>query len=246
VSATPFVACRGLSKRFAGRVILDRLTLEVVRGETLVILGGSGSGKSVLLKHMNGLLRPDGGEVWVDGEEIGRRSEEELAPVRRKIGMLFQGAALFDSLTVAENIAFPLREHTAMDEEAIAARTAEVLGEVDLPSIGVRYPAELSGGMRKRAGLARALALAPQGLLYDEPTTGLDPVVSGKINALIRRLQERLGLTSVVVTHDLQSAFFVADRLAFLADGVIRAIGTPAEIRNTSDPRLREFLAAAA
>jgi phospholipid/cholesterol/gamma-HCH transport system ATP-binding protein len=245
VTAEPFVRCQGLVKRFAGRRVLDQLDLDVARGETLVILGGSGSGKSVLLKHMNGLLQPDAGEVMVDGVAIATLSEQALQPIRRKIGMLFQGAALFDSLTVADNIAFPLREHTDLNDDAIAARVAEVLAEVDLAGIETRYPAELSGGMRKRAGLARALALAPQALLYDEPTTGLDPVVSSRINALIRQLQARLGLTSVVVTHDLHSAFFVADRLAFLADGAIRALGTPEEIRATADPRLREFLAAA-
>ena len=239
-----FIVCRTVRKSFAGRAVLAGLSLEIRHGETMVILGGSGSGKSVLLKHMNGLLRPDAGEVWVDGEAIAHKSEEQLASVRRKVGMLFQGAALFDSLTVADNIAFPLREHTQMDEDAIAARVTEVLAEVDLPGIEGRYPAELSGGMRKRAGLARALALAPQALLYDEPTTGLDPVVSGRINALIRHLQARFGMTSVVVTHDLHSAFFVADRLAFLAEGGIRAVGTPEEIRRSEEPSLREFLAA--
>jgi len=244
VSTGASLLCRNLAKRFRGRPVLADLSLAVEPGETLVILGGSGSGKSVLLKHMNGLLQPDAGDVTVDGESIAHRTEEELAPVRRKVGMLFQGAALFDSLTVAENIAFPLREHTEMDDAAIATRVAEVLAEVDLPGIEARLPAELSGGMRKRAGLARALALAPRALLYDEPTTGLDPVVASKINALIRRLQARLGLTSVVVTHDLRSAFYVADRLAFLADGAIRAVGTPDQIRGTQDPRLREFLTA--
>jgi phospholipid/cholesterol/gamma-HCH transport system ATP-binding protein len=244
VSAEPFVRCDGLVKHFAGRRVLDHLALDIRRGETLVILGGSGSGKSVLLKHMNGLLQPDAGEVVVDGVAIATLTEGALQPIRRKVGMLFQGAALFDSLTVAENIAFPLREHTEWEDDAIATRVAEVLAEVDLAGTERRDPAELSGGMRKRAGLARALALAPQALLYDEPTTGLDPVVCARINALIRQLQARLGLTSVVVTHDLHSAFFVADRLAFLADGAIRALGTPEEIRGTADPRLREFLAA--
>ena len=225
--------------------MLRGLSLDVLTGETLVILGGSGSGKSVLLKHMNALLRPDAGTVEVDGEAIGALGENELRPVRRKVGMLFQQGALFDSLTVGDNVAYPLREHRLLPRADIPARVREALAMVDLAETEPLMPAELSGGMRKRAALARALVLEPRALLYDEPTTGLDPVVGARINHLIRDLQRRLGLTSVVVTHDLASAFFVADRIAFLHEGTIRFTGTPEAARTATDPRLHEFLTAA-
>jgi phospholipid/cholesterol/gamma-HCH transport system ATP-binding protein len=241
---TPLVRCREIEKSFGGKAVLKGASLEVAAGETLVLLGGSGSGKSVFLKHMNGLLRPDAGSVEVDGTALGTLDEDGLVPVRRCVSMLFQQGALFDSLTVGDNIAFPLREHEVLPEEQIPARVAEMLGMVGLEKSEGLMPSELSGGMRKRAALARALALQPKAVLYDEPTTGLDPVHAAKINHLIRDLQQQLGLTSIVVTHDLASAFFVADRLAFLYEGQIRFIGTPAEARASADPPLHEFLTA--
>ena len=241
---TPSIRCEGVSKSFRTNAVLRGVTLEVRTGETLVLLGGSGSGKSVLLKHLNGLLRPDAGSVEVEGTRLEDLDEDDLVPVRRRVSMLFQQGALFDSLTVGDNVAFPLREHRMLPEDAIPARVAEALAMVGLEGSERLMPAELSGGMRKRAALARALALEPRVLLYDEPTTGLDPVVAAKINHLIRDLQKRLGLTSVVVTHDLASAFFVADRIAFLYEGRIRFVGTPPEARATSDSALHEFLTA--
>jgi len=246
MSAPPFFRCDGVEKSFGALDVLRGVTLEVARGETLVLLGGSGCGKSVLLKHLNGLLRPDRGTVAVDGRRIDDLDEDALIPVRRQLGMLFQQGALFDSLTVGDNVAYPLREHAVLPEADIPARVAAALAMVDLGGRERVMPAELSGGMRKRAALARALVLEPAGLLYDEPTTGLDPVVAAKINRLIRDLQRRLGLTAVVVTHDLASAFHVADRIAFLDEGRIRFDGTPAAARASLDPRLREFLEAAA
>jgi len=240
----PLIRCRDVAKSFADHAVLRGVTLDVQAGETLVLLGGSGSGKSVLLKHLNGLLRADAGTVEVDGVALERLDEDGLVPVRRRVSMLFQQGALFDSLTVGDNVAFPLREHRMLDEPAIPARVRDVLAMVGLEDTEHLKPAELSGGMRKRAALARALALEPRVVLYDEPTTGLDPVVAAKINHLIRDLQRRLGLTAVVVTHDLASAFYVGDRIAFLFEGRIRFTGTPAEARASTDAPLHEFLTA--
>jgi len=237
-----FIECRDLFKTFGEKPVLQGVNLRIERGETMVILGGSGSGKTVLLKHMNGLINPESGEVFVDGVEISGLEEDGLREVRKRVAMVFQGCALFDSLTVAENVAYPLREHTALSAEAIRERVEEVLSLVDLEGSEELYPAEMSGGMKKRAALARALALRPKGLLYDEPTTGLDPVMTQRINRLICDLQAKLGVTSVVVTHDIQSAFEVADRLAFLQGGQIRFVGTKDEIRASSDLTLHEFL----
>jgi phospholipid/cholesterol/gamma-HCH transport system ATP-binding protein len=245
-AADPFVSFHGVWKAFGAKQVLRGLTLDVRRGETLVILGGSGSGKSVLLKHVNGLLRPDAGRVVVDGEDVTDLDEAALVPVRRKIGVLFQGGALFDSLTVGDNVAYGLREHTTLSPDAIARRVQTVLAMVGLPGTEALLPAELSGGMRKRAGLARAVALEPAAVLYDEPTTGLDPIMAQKIDMLIRRLQRELRLTSVVVTHDLHSAFATGDRFAFLHEGVIRFVGSLEDLRHASDPAVVEFLAAAA
>jgi phospholipid/cholesterol/gamma-HCH transport system ATP-binding protein len=245
VSTAPHIRCRGLEKSFGDKPVLRGLSLDVLRGETLVILGGSGSGKSVLLKHMNALLTPDAGQVEVDGVALGSLDEEGLVQVRRNVAMLFQQGALFDSLTIGENVAYGLREHRLASPADMAARVRETLESVDLSGTEELVPAELSGGMRKRAALARALVLEPRALLYDEPTTGLDPVVAAKINHLIRDVQRRLGVTSVVVTHDLGSAFFVADRIAFLHEGRIRFAGTPEEARASRDEYLHEFLNAA-
>lgn len=240
----PFIRYVDLHKAFDGKVVLRGLRLEVARGETVVVLGGSGSGKSVLLRHTVGLQRPDRGEVWVDGTEITGLEEEddELLEVRKKVGMLFQAGALFDSMTVLDNVAFGLREHTTWDEEKVRERVREVLELVELEGVEELMPADLSGGMRKRVALARAIALAPRAILYDEPTTGLDPITANNINQLVRSLQHRLGVTSIVVTHDIQSAFTVGDRIAFLHDGVIRFFGTVAEAKASPEPLLRNFL----
>ena len=239
------IRCDGVQKACRDKAVLRGVTLEVCAGETLVLLGGSGSGKSVLLKHLNGLLRADAGTVEVDGTRLDTLDEDGLVPIRRRVSMLFQQGALFDSFTVGDNVAFPLREHRMLAERDIPARIAEALAMVGLEGAERLMPAELSGGMRKRAALARALVLEPKAVLYDEPTTGLDPVVGAKINHLIRDLQQRLGLTSVVVTHDLASAFYVADRIAFLYEGRIRFTGTPDEARTSTDAPLHEFLTAA-
>ncbi|HEX5043081.1 MAG TPA: ABC transporter ATP-binding protein [Candidatus Polarisedimenticolaceae bacterium] len=238
----PFIEYKDLYKAFDGRPVLAGVNLAIARGESVVILGGSGSGKSVLLRHAIALHRPDRGEVWVDGLEISRLPEEELLETRKKVGMLFQAGALFDSMSVYRNVAFPLHEHTDWPEDRVAARVAEVLSLVELSEVEDKMPADLSGGMRKRVALARAIALAPRAVLYDEPTTGLDPITANAINRLIRGLQGRLGITSVVVTHDIQSAMHVADRIAFLHEGRISFTGTPEEAEASQEPLLREFL----
>lgn len=238
----PFLRFVDVYRSFGTNRVLRGVNLEVERGDSIVILGGSGSGKSVLLRHAIGLQRPDAGEVWVDGTEISELDEDELQECRKKVGMLFQAGALFDSMTVMENVAFALREHTDKNDKEVAERVREVLALVELEGVEEQMPADLSGGMRKRVALARAIAIAPRCLLYDEPTTGLDPITAGTINRLIRSLQERLGVTSVVVTHDIDSAFAVADRVAFLYEGRIEFHGTTAEARASDHPRLRAFL----
>jgi phospholipid/cholesterol/gamma-HCH transport system ATP-binding protein len=239
----PFISLRGLEKSYGPKHVLRGVDLDVFAGETVVVLGGSGEGKSVLLRHINGLERPERGEVWVDGKRLNDLSEDELFPVRRRVAMVFQLGALFDSLTVYENVSYPIREHGERDETRIRARVAEVLDMVELRGdVGRLYPAELSGGMKKRVALARALALEPKAVLYDEPTTGLDPLVTHKINLMIRGLQHRLGFTSMVVTHDLKSAFMVGDRFALLDQGRIRFSGTQEQVRSTSDELMREFV----
>jgi phospholipid/cholesterol/gamma-HCH transport system ATP-binding protein len=238
----PFISIRALEKSFGPKQVLRGVDLDVIEGETMVVLGGSGEGKSVLLRHINGLERPDSGEVWVEGQRLNDLDEDELFEVRRKVAMVFQGGALFDSLTVYENVAYPLREHGDGDEGAVGARVREMLGIVELKDVEHLYPAELSGGMKKRVALARALALRPEAVLYDEPTTGLDPIVTHRINLLIRCLQTRLGFTSVVVTHDLKSAFLVGDRFALLDQGKIRFSGTAEQVRSADDELMKEFV----
>jgi phospholipid/cholesterol/gamma-HCH transport system ATP-binding protein len=241
-----FVEFRDVNKAYGNKQVLRGADLKVYRGEVLVILGGSGSGKSVTLRHMLGLEAPDSGRVIVEDEDITDHPEEELYRVRKKFGMLFQSGALFDSMNVFENIAFPLREHAEMSEEEIARAVKEKLGLVNLPNTENLMPVDLSGGMRKRVGLARSIVLDPKMILYDEPTTGLDPITSQKINELIIDLQSKLNVTSVVVTHDIQSAFSVGDRIAFLNKGVFEWVGTMEEARTSEHPVLREFLKASA
>lgn len=236
------IRLRGLRKRLGRKQVLDGVDLEIPTGCTMVVMGQSGTGKSVLLKHIIGLMRPDEGGIEVDGTELTSLRERDLDEVRKRFGMLFQGSALFDSLSVGENVALPMREHTAMREPEIRARVAERLEWVGLPGIEEMKPASLSGGMRKRVGLARAIAIDPAYILYDEPTTGLDPIMSDVINRLIRSLQQRIGVTSIVVTHDLHSAFSVGDRMAMLHEGRVVFTGSAEETRTTSDARVRQFI----
>ncbi len=238
----PFIRYANLHKAFGAKEVLRGVDLDVEQGETVVVLGGSGSGKSVLLRHTIGLHRPDRGEVWVDGIEISGIDEDELLETRKKVGMLFQAGALFDSMTVYGNVSFALHEHTDWDEERIRERVDQVLGLVELENVVDLMPSDLSGGMRKRVALARAIVLSPRAILYDEPTTGLDPITATTINLLIRSLQQRLGITGIVVTHDIRSAFSVGDRIAFLHDGVIRFHGTVEEAKAADEPLLRGFL----
>ena len=240
----PFVEFEDVFKAYGPQQVLRGANLQVFRGEVMVILGGPGSGKSVTLRHMLGLESPDGGRVIVEEENITDLPEEELYRVRKKFGMLFQSGALFDSMTVFENIAFPLREHTEMSENEISRAVREKLELVNLPRAEQLMPVSLSGGMRKRVGLARSIVLDPKMILYDEPTTGLDPITAQKINELIIDLQSKLNVTSVVVTHDIQSAFSVGDRVAFLNHGTFEWVGTTEAARDADHPGLRDFLKA--
>jgi phospholipid/cholesterol/gamma-HCH transport system ATP-binding protein len=231
-----------LYKSFGAKAVLRGVDLAVERGETMVIIGGSGSGKSVLIKHMIGLLAPDRGHVEVAGTDITRAHDDDLNHIRQRFGMLFQGAALFDSMPVWQNVGFALIEHKHMGHAEVRDAAQEKLEMVGLPDVLDLMPSELSGGMRKRVGLARAIAMDPEILLYDEPTTGLDPIMADVINRLIRTLQERLKVTSVVITHDMVSAYHIGDRLAMLYQGRIIEIGTPDAIRGSENPIVHQFV----
>lgn len=237
----PLIRFDGVTKRFGHQTVLDGVTFDVQPGTTQVVLGRSGCGKSVLFKCLIGLLHPDGGRILVHGEDIVPLPEEERVIVRARFGVVFQGAALFDSLTVAENVGFGLRR-LGRPEDQIAPIVQERLAQVGLPNAGDKKPSELSGGMKKRVGLARALAMDPEVILYDEPTTGLDPITSDQINDLILATQQRLNVTSIVVTHDMTSAYKIGDRIVLLDKGRVRAEGTPDEIKESTDPVVRQFI----
>jgi phospholipid/cholesterol/gamma-HCH transport system ATP-binding protein len=236
------IEVRDLRKSFGSHTILGGVNFRIEKGESVVIIGRSGGGKSVLLKHLIGLIKPDSGQVLVDGEDIVPMDERELLRVRRKFGMLFQSAALFDSMTVAENVAFAFRRERSLPEEEVARKVSQVLEMVDLPGTEEKKPSELSGGMRKRVGLARAIIYEPQIVLYDEPTTGLDPIVSDSIDHLIMRVRDLLEVTTVVVTHDMRSARRVGQRILMLHNTKIYAAGKTEEIFQSQDPVVRQFI----
>ena len=238
----PFVFFDEVYKSFDNKEILRGMTLLVRKGESLVILGGSGTGKTVSLKHIVGLIPPDRGRVFVEGQDVSQYDDNQFLPIRRRVGFLFQGAALFDSMSVFDNVAFPLREHTSDAEDIIKDKVREKLKLVGLEGTEWMMPSNLSGGMRKRVALARAIILEPRALLYDEPTTGLDPITTKWVTKLMRNIHEQLKITTIIVTHNIQSAMMVADRIAFLYRGRIKFVGTPQEIRACDDPIVHEFL----
>src|SRR5687768_8672196 len=237
-----FISLKRLWKSFDGKQVLRDMSIDIERGETVVIVGGSGTGKSVTLKHMIGLLQPDRGHVIVDGQDLCCMKAVELNEFRRRFGMAFQEGALFDSMNVYENIAFPLRRHTKMSEDEIRARVEECLEDVHLHGVEKKRPSELSGGMRRRVGFARAISLKPEILLFDEPTTGLDPVISDVIAELIEEMDVKLGVTTVTITHDMKVAFKIADRVAMLYKGQIIEVGTPEEFQQSTNPIVQQFI----
>jgi phospholipid/cholesterol/gamma-HCH transport system ATP-binding protein len=238
----PLLEIKNLRKSFKSQVVLDGVDLTIEKGESIVIIGRSGTGKSVLLKHINGLMKPDEGEVLYQGIEIHKLSEEELNPYRRSIGMLFQNGALFDSMSVEENVSFPLKEQKKFTAEEIRVKVAEALEMVELPGQQKKIPDELSGGMRKRVALARSIMTHPDVMMYDEPTTGLDPVISDSINKLVKKLGDRLGMTTIVVTHDMKSAMYIADRIIYIHKGKIYFNGKPEELMKSQDPLIKNFV----
>lgn len=231
-----------LKKSFRGQVVLNGIDLEIPEGKTTFIIGQSGSGKSVFLRHLIGLVKPDSGHIYIEGQDVTQLSEGELKEIRKKIGMLFQDAALFDSMNVFENVSFPLVEHTNLMEDVIGDIVTEKLRLVGLRGVEKKMPSELSGGMRKRVGLARAIVLEPEVVLYDEPTTGLDPIMSDAINDLIFQTQQQLNVTSVVISHDIKGTFKVANKIAMIYKGKIIAEGAPAEFRECSEPIVQRFI----
>ncbi|HTO99513.1 MAG TPA: ABC transporter ATP-binding protein [Myxococcales bacterium] len=240
----PVIDVQDLYKAFAGFEVLKGINLKMMEGTTTVVLGGSGSGKTVLMKHIMGLFKPDRGRVLVDGENVSTMRRQDLAVFRQRMGMVFQSSALFDSMTVGDNVAFPLREHNeGLSETEILERVKQKLAVVDLHDVEQKYPAELSGGMRKRVGLARAIIRDPKIVLYDEPTTGLDPITTESVDEMIIHARERLRVTSVVISHDIGSAFHIGDHIAVINEGRIVEEGTPAQVRKTNEPFTRQFLA---
>ena len=238
----PMLSVEGLTKQIDGQQILRGIDLQVAAGETLVIIGRSGSGKSVLLKHLIGLMIPTSGKVYIEGRQIVGLKERQLLPLRKTVGMMFQGCALFDAMTVEENVAFPLHEAGERNPEVLRAKVAQALEVVDLTGHEQKLPVNLSGGMKKRVAMARVVIAHPHCILYDEPTAGLDPVVSDSINRLIRRLQKRFGVTSIVVTHDMKCASHVADKVAFLHEGAIYFYGAFTELMASEDPLIQDFI----
>jgi phospholipid/cholesterol/gamma-HCH transport system ATP-binding protein len=238
------IRVRGLKKTFprTGLQVLKGVDLDIARSKVNVVIGGSGTGKSVLIKHVIGLLKPDAGNIWVDGTDVTKLNDTEIARFRRKFGMVFQFAALFDSMTLEENVAFPLVEHTKLSKAEIRARVMDKLTALGLDGTEKKFPGELSGGMRKRAGLARALVLEPEIVLYDEPTTGLDPLATENVDRMILDVQERFHITGIVISHDMASVFRIADRIAMLAEGTIAAVGTADEIRHTTNEYVGRFI----
>ncbi|MBD3366991.1 MAG: ATP-binding cassette domain-containing protein [Candidatus Eisenbacteria bacterium] len=243
MATQPVIEVRDLRKSFGDHEVLKGVSLSVDDGQTLVVLGPSGCGKSVLLKHIIGLMKPDSGTIFFEGQDITEMDHRELSKIRTGFGMVFQGAALFDSMTVGENVGLPLREHRGMRDPELSRIVEEKLGLVGLEGISTLYPSEISGGMKKRVALARAVALDPDVILYDEPTTGLDPVMAEQINELIRSIQKKVNATSIVVTHDLHSACFTGDRVALMTEGAIAFSGTTDELTTTDNPAVRNFIA---
>jgi phospholipid/cholesterol/gamma-HCH transport system ATP-binding protein len=241
-NSDPKIRVVNLHKSFAEHEVLSGVHLEIRQGESMVVIGGSGTGKTVLIRCIIGLVQPDEGEIYVDGTEITSLNEREMNEIRKRFGMLFQGGALFDSLTVWENVGFGLRQHTRLREEEIRRIVSEKLGLLGLRNIEDLMPAELSGGMKKRVSLARAIAMEPEILLYDEPTTGIDPMMADAINELIIRMREKLNVTSIAITHDMTSAYKIADRIAMLYQGKIIEVGTPEEIKSSRSPIVQQFI----
>ena len=237
-----FIEYKGVTKAFDGRPVLRGMNLAIGKAEVMFIIGTSGVGKSVTIKHLIGLLRIDAGEIWFDGQRVDQLPERALAPLRKRVGMVFQSATLFDSMTLAENVALPLRIHQRQPWPAALEQATRRLAQVYMAEHAERYPAELSDGMRKRAAIARTLALDPEVVLFDEPTTGLDPVSARRVDRLIRELADTLGVTAVVVSHDLVSTFAIADRIALLYQGVVHTVATPAELRASADPIVQQFI----
>src|SRR5258708_31139024 len=237
------IEVKELYKSFAGFAVLKGINLKMMEGTTTVVLGGSGRGKAVLMKHIMGIFKPDRGRVIVDGQDVSVMGRQELSRVRERMGMVFQSSALFDPMTVGDNVAFPLREHSKLSEPEIRAKVKEKLAVVDLHDVEEKYPAELSGGMRKRVALARAIVREPKIVLYDEPTTGLDPLTTESVDEMIIHARERLSVTTVVISHDIGSAFHIGDHIAMINEGRIVEEGTPAEVRRTQEPHTKQFLA---